>query len=52
MKLLIRIAALTLFVAAAVAGNTLPKTQNLGAIHGNSPAPMCNPLNETCQNIR
>jgi len=52
MKLVIRIAALTLVVAAAIAGNALPKTQSLAAINGNSPAPMCNPMNEVCPNIR
>ena len=52
MKLFIRIAALTLVVAAAIASNTLPQTQNIAAIHGTSPGPMCNPFNETCQSVR
>jgi hypothetical protein len=55
MKLAIRIATLALVVAGAVAGNSLPKTSTLAAIHqGNSPGPTptCNPFTQNCASIR
>jgi hypothetical protein len=55
MKLSIRVIAFTLVVAAAVAGNSLPKNSTVAAIHQDSvpgPLPLCNPFTQTCPNIR
>jgi hypothetical protein len=55
MKLAIRIAALSLVVAGAVAGNSLPKTSTLAAIHQGTvpgPTPTCNPFTQSCPSIR
>jgi hypothetical protein len=58
MKLFIRIAALTLIVAAAVAGNTAGKNTTLASnIHssvpgGGGPMPSCNPFISNCPTIR
>jgi hypothetical protein len=52
MKLTFRVAAFTLVVAAAVAGNHLPKRQTIAAVHQTTPVPMCNPFKEPCPKIR
>jgi hypothetical protein len=55
MKLSIRVAAFTLVVATAVAGNSLPKHSTLAPIYRDSvpgPVPLCNPFTQTCPNIR
>lgn len=59
MKLFIRISALTLVIAAAVAGSYTPKTTNLASnsIHssvpgGGGPMPSCNPFTSPCPTIR
>jgi hypothetical protein len=55
MKLFIRVSALTLVFAAAIAGNSLPKTSAVAAIHQGTvpgPTPYCNPYIEKCPNMR
>jgi hypothetical protein len=55
MKLSIRVIAFTFVVAAAVAGNSLPKNSTLAAMHRNTvpgPLPQCNPFTQPCPNIR
>jgi hypothetical protein len=53
MKVVIRVAALAFIVAAAVAGNSLPKTANVKmAFAPTGPAPTCNPFRQPCPNIR
>ncbi len=55
MKLAIRVSALTLVLAAAVAGNSLPKNSTTAAIHQSSvpgPTPYCNPFTDKCPNMR
>ena len=55
MKFAVRVAALTLVVAAAVAGNSLPKNTDIAVMHKASvpgPLPLCNPFTQTCPNIR
>jgi len=57
MKLALRVIALTLFVAAAVVGNSSVKisrstTVQIAGIPGGGPIPMCNPFKEKCPNIR
>ena len=58
MKLMIRIASLTLVVAAAVAGNSNPTSSMLASNipssvpGGGGPMPSCNPFTSTCPSIR
>jgi hypothetical protein len=58
MKLIIRMFALTLVVAAAFAGNSSHKTSTVASITpssvpgGGGPMPTCNPFTENCQSIR
>jgi hypothetical protein len=55
MKLALRVAAFTLVVAAAVAGNSIPKNPTVASMHKGTvpgPVPLCNPFTQTCQNIR
>jgi hypothetical protein len=58
MKLFIRISALTLMVAAAVAGSSVTETPTVAAnIHssvpgGGGPMPICNPFLQSCPPIR
>ena len=55
MKLGLRVAAFTLVVAAAVAGNSVPKNTTVASMHRGTipgPVPLCNPFTQTCQNIR
>jgi len=55
MKLAIRILAIAVVAAAAVAGNTLPKPQTVAASHQASvpgPTPTCNPFISKCSTIR
>jgi uncharacterized membrane protein len=55
MKFAIRVTALTLVVAAAVAGNSLPKNTTVAVMHKATvpgPVPLCNPFTQSCPNIR
>jgi hypothetical protein len=55
MKTAIRVSALTLVIAAAVAGNSVPKNSTVAAIHQSSvpgPTPYCNPFTDKCPNMR
>jgi hypothetical protein len=58
MKLILRISALTLLVAAAVAGKSLTDTAAVATnIHGSvpgggGPMPVCNSFQESCSAIR
>ena len=57
MKLALRVAALILVVAAAVAGNSLSIASAHAAVKRsvtstNTPIPMCNPFEHKCPNIR
>ena len=58
MKLIIRLAALALVVAAAAAGNSLTATATVATdIHSSvpgrgGPMPVCNPFKEACSTIR
>jgi hypothetical protein len=59
MKLFIRISALTLVVAAALAGSYTPDATNLASnsMHssvpgGGGPMPSCNPFTSSCPTIR
>ena len=54
MKLAIRLAALSLVVAATVAGNSLPSNSThskirVRAVSSATPLPMCNPFERACQ---
>ena len=57
MKLAIRIAAFTMVVAAATAGNSLPNNSahqvtHISAMPSSTPVPMCNPFEKACPPIR
>jgi hypothetical protein len=58
MKLIIRISALTLVLAAVFAENSAPKAVTIAAITpssvpgGGGPMPTCNPFKESCPPIR
>ena len=55
MKLVIRITAATVIIAAAVAGNSLAKPSAVAAIHQSNvpgPTPYCNPFTEKCAPMR
>jgi hypothetical protein len=58
MKLIIRISALTIVLAAAFAENSAPKTATVAAMTpssvpgGGGPMPTCNPFKQTCPPIR
>jgi len=57
MKLVVRLFALVLFVAAAIIGNTSvtidhSATVQVAGVPGGGPIPMCNPFREKCPNIR
>jgi len=55
MKVAIRVIAFTFVVAAAVAGNSLPKNNVVAIPHQASvpgPIPLCNPMTQSCQNVR
>jgi hypothetical protein len=57
MKLTIRITALSLVVAASVAGNSLPSNSarsktHIRAVSSATPLPMCNPFEKACPPIR
>jgi hypothetical protein len=55
MKLALRVAAFTLVVVTAVAGNSIPKNPTVASMHKGTipgPVPLCNPFTQTCQNIR
>lgn len=55
MKLVIRVSAVTLVLAGAAFGNSLPKSSAAAAIHQSSvpgPSPYCNPFIEKCGNMR
>jgi hypothetical protein len=55
MNLVIRVSALTLVFAAAIAGNSLPKNSTVAAIHQATvpgPSPYCDPFIKKCPNMR
>lgn len=55
MKLTIRVSALVLIIAGAVAGNSLPKVSTASVIHQGTvpyPTPSCNPFTQICPPIR
>ncbi len=58
MKLIIRMFALTLIIAAAFAGNSSPRTSTIASITpssvpgGGGPMPTCNPFTSSCPVIR
>lgn len=55
MKFALRVAAFTLVVAAAVAGNSLPNNTVVAVMHKATvpgPLPLCNPFTQACPNIR
>jgi hypothetical protein len=57
MKSFIRLSACILVIAAAVAGNSLPKPASLARVHRSvnndpTPIPMCNPFTDKCPPIR
>jgi hypothetical protein len=58
MKLVLRISALTLVIAAAIAGNSVAKTPVVASnMHssvpgGGGPMPVCNPFERSCPTIR
>ncbi len=57
MKLAIRLAALSLVVAATVAGNSLPSNSahpktRVRAVSSATPLPMCNPFERACPPVR
>jgi hypothetical protein len=57
MKLAIRLAALSLVVAATVAGNSLPSNSahpktHVRAVSSATPLPMCNPFERACPPVR
>jgi hypothetical protein len=55
MKLALRVAAFTLVVAAAVAGNSIPKNPTVASMHKASvpgPVPLCNPFTQSCPSLR
>lgn len=54
MKFAVRAVAVTLFVAAAVAGNSMSRNSAAAAIHSatTGPIPMCNPWTQKCPPIR
>jgi hypothetical protein len=58
MKLIVRISALTLVIAAAFAGNSTPRTSTVAANipssvpGGGGPLPTCNPFTQNCSPIR
>jgi hypothetical protein len=55
MKIALRVVALSLFVSAAVAGNSISRNSTVAAIHNSTssgPIPMCNPWTQNCPPIR
>ena len=55
MKFALRVAAFTLVVVAAVAGNSIPKNPTIASIHKASvpgPVPLCNPFTQSCPVLR
>jgi hypothetical protein len=55
MKIALRVVAVALFVAAAVAGNSMSRNTYVAALHKSSapgPVPMCNPFTQSCPPIR
>lgn len=58
MKLIIRMLALTLILAAAFAGNSSPRNSTVASITpssvpgGGGPMPTCNPFTQNCPPIR
>jgi hypothetical protein len=52
---MIRVSALTLLIAGAIAGNSIPNAISATAIHQSSvpgPTPYCNPFEKKCPPIR
>jgi hypothetical protein len=55
MKIALRFAVFTLVVAAAVVGNSMPKSPSTTPVHQASvpgPLPTCNPFTQKCPTIR
>lgn len=55
MKATVRVIAITFVVAAAIAGNSLPKNSTVAVAHHAlvpGPIPTCNPLTQSCGNVR
>jgi disulfide bond formation protein DsbB len=55
MKIAIRIFALTLAIAGAVAGTAMERTSDITSVHASTmpgPVPACNPFSQKCPNLR